>query len=684
MPCSRCWLCGRWRVTLKEAPVRAWRTIFVMIVLLVSWLASTFPLLVAIADVGLPCILLRIANPCPPCLPLSPSEGWGNYSIRSSLADILIVAVVRSLAAICAYFICGMPSFCHGPYLVTSVGFGAASLLFVAIKAAMFDYSGTSGDIVVSAGEGTPSSSYEPSKWLAPAMLTYSMMFAVLHILVAYREVFSARRKLRLQRLDDDISGQISSDYWKLPLTPGSAKGRKPSFDGEGKPSSDENDDEKDLPPQMLADPDSEFMECEGISVHFKKIGVGSPHSALSPSRRGGSIGSCSSAVTFVSSSSSVALADCLNACVSGPKLTHSLSGGRQSAPSSRLNLRQVDSCSDTGDSLSQPLLKSLSGSGTVLYTGVHVEEWDRVPFPVGNGDVEGRRKWSDDVGVVLLHGFGGGVFSWRNVMPLLSLQLGCTVVACDRPGFGLTSRPMRAEWERAGRPNPYRLESQVNLLMSFCRSLGLRSVVLVGHADGGLLALMAAAAAIEAPDSAREEMVEVKGLVLLDTSLVQGVMPTFARVLLQTSLGRRMLRPLLRSEIGEVANRRAWYDARKLTPEVLKHYKVPLRVEGWDSALGEVGRLPAYGDKASTAAMLRSISSLPVMIVAGANDQIVSSKQASVLATEFPLSRLLIIDECGHLPHEECPGALLSAMVPFVRKVLESSGKSQVGCGAV
>ena len=57
--------------------------------------------------------------------------------------------------------------------------------------------------------------------------------------------------------------------------------------------------------------------------------------------------------------------------------------------------------------------------------------------------------------------------------------------------------------------------------------------------------------------------------------------------------LGRRILRPLLRSEVGEVANRRAWFDMSKLTPEVLQLYKQPLKVQGWDLALMEVS-MPA------------------------------------------------------------------------------------------
>lgn len=41
-----------------------------------------------------------------------------------------------------------------------------------------------------------------------------------------------------------------------------------------------------------------------------------------------------------------------------------------------------------------------------------------------------------------------------------------------------------------------------MDLLFAFCQELGLTSVVLVGHSDGGLLALMAAAKALESRDS--------------------------------------------------------------------------------------------------------------------------------------------------------------------------------------
>lgn len=53
--------------------------------------------------------------------------------------------------------------------------------------------------------------------------------------------------------------------------------------------------------------------------------------------------------------------------------------------------------------------------------------------------------------------------------------------------------------------------------------------------------------------------------------------------------LGRSILRPILRSEVGLVAHAGAWWDRRKLTGEVLQLYRAPLSVRHWDTALLQV-----------------------------------------------------------------------------------------------
>lgn len=167
---------------------------------------------------------------------------------------------------------------------------------------------------------------------------------------------------------------------------------------------------------------------------------------------------------------------------------------------------------------------------------------------------------------------------------------------------------------------------------------------------------------------------VEIKGVVLLSVSLSREVVPGFARILLYTSLGKKhIVRPLLRTEINQVINRRAWYDATKLTSEVSSLYKAPLCVEGWDEALHEIGKLSfeTVLSPQNAASLLQSVKDLPVLVIAGAEDALVPLKSAQVMASRFVNSKLVAISGCGHLPHEECPKALLAAILPFISNLL-------------
>lgn len=200
---------------------------------------------------------------------------------------------------------------------------------------------------------------------------------------------------------------------------------------------------------------------------------------------------------------------------------------------------------------------------------------------------------------------------------------------------------------------------------------------------------------------------VSIKGVVLLSVSLSREVVPGFARILLRTSLGKKhLVRPLLRTEITQVVNRRAWYDATKLTTEVLNLYKVTslqnlctfilffisgcrfsfflrfhcfsfimnqilgvyilirslpliwyvtgsewkqkaLCVEGWDEALHEIARL-SYETVLSpqnAEALLKSLEEMPVLVVGGVEDALVSLKSSQVMASKLPNSVCLTLN---------------------------------------
>ncbi|PPD75123.1 hypothetical protein GOBAR_DD27949 [Gossypium barbadense] len=152
-----------------------------------------------------------------------------------------------------------------------------------------------------------------------------------------------------------------------------------------------------------------------------------------------------------------------------------------------------------------------------------------------------------------------------------------------------------------------------------------------------------------------------ISTVVLLSVSLSREVVPAFARILLRTSLGKKhLVRPLLRTEITQVVNRRAWYDA-------------PLCVEGWDEALHEIGRLSneTILSPQNATSLLKAVEEMPVLVITGAEDAHISLKSSQAMASKLVNSRLVAISGCGHLPHEECPKALLAAISPFLSRLL-------------
>jgi pimeloyl-ACP methyl ester carboxylesterase len=162
-----------------------------------------------------------------------------------------------------------------------------------------------------------------------------------------------------------------------------------------------------------------------------------------------------------------------------------------------------------------------------------------------------------------------------------------------------------------------------------------------------------------------------VLALVLLHPTLSGQLGPTVTRLLAKSKLGKAILRPLLRTEIGEVANRRAWHNTDKLTPEVLQLYKAPLRVHGWDAALVETTRSKKEYSSAEVRALCERVCALPGLVVTGEHDKVVPPGRAEEVAQYLRQAELAVVHNCGHLSHEEAPQTLLEVLVPFLGHAL-------------
>lgn len=252
---------------------------------------------------------------------------------------------------------------------------------------------------------------------------------------------------------------------------------------------------------------------------------------------------------------------------------------------------------------------------------------------------------------LLLLHGFGSSLFSWRETLgPLAAFG---RVVAFDQPGFGFTERPER--WQGV---NPYSPEGGVALTVELMDALEMERAVLVGSSAGGTLAVRLALAH---PD-------RLEALILVDPALVSGGgAPAWARPLLGTPQFERIGPLIMRQfegETGEAFFRSAWSDPERLSDETLSGYRRLFLVEGWDRALWQVTRASREADPTDSLPRL----TVPTLVIAGAEDAVVPPEESERAAALIPGAEFVTLPGCGHLPQEECPAAFLAALEGFLQ----------------
>ncbi len=266
------------------------------------------------------------------------------------------------------------------------------------------------------------------------------------------------------------------------------------------------------------------------------------------------------------------------------------------------------------------------------------------------------KTRGTGDPTFVLLHGFGASLYSWNAVLEPLG-ALG-TVIAYDRPAFGLTERPLTWEGE-----SPYSPQAQVDLLLGLLDHFGVEQAILVGNSAGGTVAM---SFYLQHPD-------RVRALILVDPAVYAGGgAPAGTRWLLGTPQMRH-LGPLIARQIqsrGPELIELAWYDPARISDETLALYKKPLQVENWDRALWEL----TLASEESGLAERLSAFNVPTLVITGDTDRIVPTEQSVRLTGELPDADLVVIPQCGHLPHEERPAEFMQAVTEFLASESRSS----------
>ncbi|NTU92033.1 MAG: alpha/beta hydrolase [Chlorobiaceae bacterium] len=256
---------------------------------------------------------------------------------------------------------------------------------------------------------------------------------------------------------------------------------------------------------------------------------------------------------------------------------------------------------------------------------------------------------------IVLLHGSFLSIRSWRHVMEPLAEA--ATVVAFDRPAFGLTSRPVPSKLNEAR----YSPEAQSDLVVALMDRLGIDRAVLVGNSTGGTLALLTA---LRHPG-------RVQGIVLAGAMIFSGYatseVPAFMKpfMKLMSPMFSRLMKRMITS-LYDRNIRGFWHVKERLDDRTLAAFRQDLMVGDWSRGFWELF-LETHHLHLDRRLKTLSTQSL---VVTGEHDLTVKVEESLRLARELPGAELQVIADCAHLPQEEKPVEFVRCVQAFVRRI--------------
>jgi pimeloyl-ACP methyl ester carboxylesterase len=252
---------------------------------------------------------------------------------------------------------------------------------------------------------------------------------------------------------------------------------------------------------------------------------------------------------------------------------------------------------------------------------------------------------------IVLIHGLGASSYTWHKIAPELAKTN--RVIAIDLKGFGQSDKPLDAH---------YSIFDQAKLVDDFITRRGLRGVTLVGHSYGGGVAL---AVALSQMDAGKHQ---IEKLVLIDSVAYRQPLPFFFQVLRTPILGELGM-SLVPPEVQMTrALSIAYHDDKQVTADTVNHYASALHTEGGRHALYQtINSLDP--DAAETVSRRYPTIRTPALLLWCEHDKIVPLRFGKRLVSDLPDARIDVIEDCGHIPHEEQPEQTLRAIKAFVGK---------------
>ncbi len=251
-----------------------------------------------------------------------------------------------------------------------------------------------------------------------------------------------------------------------------------------------------------------------------------------------------------------------------------------------------------------------------------------RVPDSSGHFEVNGHRLYWEWYGpkvvnpIVLLHHGLGSIRSWKHQIPVF-LDVGRSVLVFDRWGYG--GSDVRDSFA------PRFMHEDAEETVEMFNFLGIKSVDLVGHSDGGSISLIIAGKYPELIS----RLVLVAAHIYIEQKMIDELKT------LQEDMSPQFIR-LLEREHGKKAEAliRAWADS-------------------WRE----------HGDITLDLANELTNVKCPTLVIQGELDEHATPQQSIDIAEGIPEANLWLIPGIGHMPPQDMPDVFNEKVLNFLSK---------------
>jgi pimeloyl-ACP methyl ester carboxylesterase len=265
---------------------------------------------------------------------------------------------------------------------------------------------------------------------------------------------------------------------------------------------------------------------------------------------------------------------------------------------------------------------------------------------PYGSFEIHYVEKGSGTKHLLLLHGFRGHSYTWRHLMTPLA-KAGYHVWAIDLIGYGLSDKPDNV---------PYNVDFFVQQVKDFMDAHEIQQAHFVGSSMGGGLALSVALA-----DPQR-----IHSLTLLNALGYPIPLPLYLSVARYFS---QIWAPFLSPTVVRTVLKQTVFNEKLISDEQVEAYALPYRFPGGLAAT--LLTLQQF-DNSILRDMEKHYINLhyPLLVIWGDHDTLIPVSHYKKFLQDFPTAQSLLIKNCGHIPQEEEPEQVLTAMLDFLRSV--------------